>query len=138
LSQLIARARVLPVDIDTIENVAKLRNECRQIGHGLHQRNHNADLWIAATAIRWSASPSSHTTRSSSAAPASSSGRRSIRDHALETAPAIFSRGLLSQPTVAPHVAGGDGFLDPAEQKVSARVRLSLPISLLVSPRVDG
>jgi predicted nucleic acid-binding protein len=54
LSQLIARARVLPVDIDTIETVARLRNECRQIGHGLHQRNHNADLWIAATAIRWS------------------------------------------------------------------------------------
>jgi len=50
---LIARARVLPVDIDTIETVAQLRNECRQIGHGLHQRSHNADLWIAATAIRW-------------------------------------------------------------------------------------
>ena len=53
LSRLIARARVLPVDIDTIEAVAQLRNECRQIGHGLHQRGHNADLWIAATAIRW-------------------------------------------------------------------------------------
>jgi predicted nucleic acid-binding protein len=53
LSRLIARARVLPVDIDTIEAVARLRNECRQIGHGLHQRGHNADLWIAATAIRW-------------------------------------------------------------------------------------
>jgi predicted nucleic acid-binding protein len=53
LSRLIARARVLPVDIDTIEVVAKLRNECRQIGHGLHQRGHNAYLWIAATAIRW-------------------------------------------------------------------------------------
>jgi predicted nucleic acid-binding protein len=54
LSRLIARARVLPVDIDTIETVAQLRNDCRQIGHGLHQRSHNADLWIAATAIRWS------------------------------------------------------------------------------------
>jgi hypothetical protein len=53
LSRLIARARILPVDIDTIEAVARLRNECRQIGHGLHQRGHNADLWIAATAIRW-------------------------------------------------------------------------------------
>jgi predicted nucleic acid-binding protein len=53
LSRLIARARVLPVDIDTIEAVARLRNECRQVGFGLHQRNHNADLWIAATAIRW-------------------------------------------------------------------------------------
>lgn len=28
LSRLIARARVLPVDIDTIEAVAQLRNEC--------------------------------------------------------------------------------------------------------------
>ncbi len=53
LSHLIARARVLLVDIDTIEAVAELRNECRQIGHALHQRGHNADLWIAATAIRW-------------------------------------------------------------------------------------
>jgi hypothetical protein len=32
LSRLIARARVLPVHIDTIEAVAQLRNECRQIG----------------------------------------------------------------------------------------------------------
>ncbi len=53
LSRLIARARILPVDIDTTETVARLRDECRQIGHGLHQRHHNADLWIAATAIRW-------------------------------------------------------------------------------------
>ena len=53
LAQLIARARVLPVDNDTIEAVAELRNQCRLLGHGLHQRGHNADLWIAATAIRW-------------------------------------------------------------------------------------
>jgi predicted nucleic acid-binding protein len=32
LSRLIARARVLPVDIETIEAVAQLRNKCRQIG----------------------------------------------------------------------------------------------------------
>ena len=24
------------------------------IGHALHQRHHNADLWIAAAAVRWS------------------------------------------------------------------------------------
>jgi predicted nucleic acid-binding protein len=54
LARLLARARILPVDIDTIEAVAKLRNQCRTIGHPLHQSNHNADLWIAATAIRWS------------------------------------------------------------------------------------
>jgi len=54
LARLMARARILPVDIDTIEAVADLRNQCRTIGHPLHQSNHNADLWIAATAIRWS------------------------------------------------------------------------------------
>ncbi|MGA2163987.1 MAG: PIN domain-containing protein [Solirubrobacteraceae bacterium] len=54
LARLVARARILPVDIDTIEAVAELRNQCRTIGHPLHQSNHNADLWIAATAIRWS------------------------------------------------------------------------------------
>jgi predicted nucleic acid-binding protein len=54
LARLVARARILPVDIDTIEAVAELRNQCRMIGHPLHQSNHNADLWIAATAIRWS------------------------------------------------------------------------------------
>jgi predicted nucleic acid-binding protein len=42
------------MDIDTIEAVAELRNEWRMIGHPLHQSHHNADLWIAATAIRWS------------------------------------------------------------------------------------
>jgi predicted nucleic acid-binding protein len=54
LARLVARARILPVDIDTIEAVADLRNQCRMIGHPLHQSSHNADLWIAATAIRWS------------------------------------------------------------------------------------
>lgn len=54
LARLIARARILPVDIDTVETVADLRNQCRMIGHPLHQSSHNADLWIAATAIRWS------------------------------------------------------------------------------------
>lgn len=54
LARLVARARILPVDIDTVEAVAELRNQCRITGHPLHQSNHNADLWIAATAIRWS------------------------------------------------------------------------------------
>jgi predicted nucleic acid-binding protein len=53
VERLIVRARALPVDADTIRTVAELRNECRLAGHGLHQRAHNADLWIAATAIRW-------------------------------------------------------------------------------------
>jgi len=54
LARLVARARILPMDIATIEAVAALRNQCRMIGHPLHQSSHNADLWIAATAIRWS------------------------------------------------------------------------------------
>jgi predicted nucleic acid-binding protein len=53
LAQLTARARLLPVDSETIESVAPLRDRCRLVGHGLHQRGHNADLWIAAAAIRW-------------------------------------------------------------------------------------
>jgi predicted nucleic acid-binding protein len=31
---------------------AQLRAGCRAIGHALHQQDHNADRWIAATAIR--------------------------------------------------------------------------------------
>jgi predicted nucleic acid-binding protein len=53
LAELTARTRRLPVDPETIEAAAQLRNRCRLIGHGLHQRAHNADLWIAAAAIRW-------------------------------------------------------------------------------------
>lgn len=53
LAQITGRVGVLPVDNETIEAVAQLRNQCRLIGHALHQRLHNADLWIAAAAIRW-------------------------------------------------------------------------------------
>jgi predicted nucleic acid-binding protein len=45
--------RILPVDLETVETVADLRNQCRLVGHALHQRAHNADLRIAATAIHW-------------------------------------------------------------------------------------
>jgi predicted nucleic acid-binding protein len=53
LARLTTAVRVLPVDDETIERVAQLRNECRLTGHALHQRQHNADLWIAAAAVRW-------------------------------------------------------------------------------------
>jgi predicted nucleic acid-binding protein len=53
LAQLTGRVGILPVDNETIEAVAQLRNQCRLIGHALHQRLHTADLWIAAAAIRW-------------------------------------------------------------------------------------
>ena len=53
LAAMTASVTVLPADAETVERVAQLRNECRSIGHALHQRFHNADLWIAAAAIRW-------------------------------------------------------------------------------------
>jgi predicted nucleic acid-binding protein len=31
---------------------AQLRADCERIGHALHQREHNADRWIAAAALR--------------------------------------------------------------------------------------
>jgi predicted nucleic acid-binding protein len=53
LAHSISEVAVLEVDGATTETAAQLRNECRLIGHALHQRLHNADLWIAAAAIRW-------------------------------------------------------------------------------------
>ena len=53
LAAMTADITVLPVDADTIEQVAQLRNACRKAGHALHQPVHNADLWIAAAALRW-------------------------------------------------------------------------------------
>jgi hypothetical protein len=53
LAQLMSHVGVVEVDAETTEAVAQLRNQCRLIGHALHQRLHNADLWIAAAAIRW-------------------------------------------------------------------------------------
>jgi predicted nucleic acid-binding protein len=54
LATIVADVTVLSVDAETVEQVAQLRNECRRAGHALHQPIHNADLWIAAAAIRWS------------------------------------------------------------------------------------
>jgi tRNA(fMet)-specific endonuclease VapC len=31
---------------------ARLRVDCERIGHALHQRDHDADRWVAATALR--------------------------------------------------------------------------------------
>ena len=53
LAETISHVGVLEADAETTEHVAQLRNECRMVGHALHQRLHNADLWIAAAAIRW-------------------------------------------------------------------------------------
>ena len=45
--------RLVPVDEETIEQVAHGCNDCRLNGHALHQRLQNAGLWIAAAAIGW-------------------------------------------------------------------------------------
>ncbi|NDL60970.1 PIN domain-containing protein [Phytoactinopolyspora mesophila] len=53
LERLIRRSRPLPVDDETVWSYARLRAECRRLGHPLHQKEHLGDLWIAATAMRW-------------------------------------------------------------------------------------
>lgn len=55
MERLLHRSRVLTVDDQTTWAYARLRHECRLIGHPLHQKQHLGDLWIwiAATAIRW-------------------------------------------------------------------------------------
>jgi predicted nucleic acid-binding protein len=53
LERLIHRSAILPGDDETTWAYARLRAECRQVGHPLHQKQHLGDLWIAATAIRW-------------------------------------------------------------------------------------
>lgn len=35
-----------------VDMYAQLRVDCERIGHALHQRNHDADRWVAATALR--------------------------------------------------------------------------------------
>ena len=53
LAAMTADVTVLPVDAETIEQVAQLRNACRKVGHALHQPVHNAELWISGAALRW-------------------------------------------------------------------------------------
>jgi predicted nucleic acid-binding protein len=48
----IAAAEVVHTGPDLIEVYARLRVVCRRAGHGLSQREHDADRWIAAAAIR--------------------------------------------------------------------------------------
>jgi tRNA(fMet)-specific endonuclease VapC len=48
----IAAAETVHTGPDLILIYARLRVECERIGHALSQREHNADRWIAATALR--------------------------------------------------------------------------------------
>lgn len=48
----IQRAEIVHTGPDLILAYAQLRVACRAAGHALAQREHNADRWIAATAVR--------------------------------------------------------------------------------------
>ena len=48
----INRAEVVWAGPELVETYAKLRAECEAAGHALAQRPHDADRWIAATAVR--------------------------------------------------------------------------------------
>ena len=48
----IAAAEIVHSGPDLIAEYARLRVACQRIGHGLSQREHDADRWIAATSIR--------------------------------------------------------------------------------------
>lgn len=48
----IASAEIVHTGPELVESDAKLRAHCWQIGHALGQKEHDADRWVAATAIR--------------------------------------------------------------------------------------
>jgi tRNA(fMet)-specific endonuclease VapC len=52
LEALINRVEVVHTGPDLVMVCAQLRATCQAQGHALAQREHNADRWIAATAIR--------------------------------------------------------------------------------------
>lgn len=52
LEALINRVEVVHTGPDLVMVCAQLRAACQAQGHALAQREHNADRWIAATAIR--------------------------------------------------------------------------------------
>ena len=51
LRQAIATTPTIPVTADVIEAFARLRTECRFVGHALQAKDHMGDAWIAATGI---------------------------------------------------------------------------------------
>lgn len=48
----IARTEVVHSGPELVQVYARLRADCEALGHALGQREHNADRWIAATALR--------------------------------------------------------------------------------------
>ncbi|MCW2761321.1 MAG: hypothetical protein JWR85_1522 [Marmoricola sp.] len=45
-------AEVIQTGTDLIKTYVRLRTACHRAGHALAQREHDADRWIAATAVR--------------------------------------------------------------------------------------
>jgi len=52
LETAIASTEVVHTGHDLVRTYAELRVACEHIGHALCQRDHDADRWIAATALR--------------------------------------------------------------------------------------
>ena len=48
----IAAAETVHTGPDLIQIYAQLRADCERVGHALAQREHGADRWVAATALR--------------------------------------------------------------------------------------
>jgi predicted nucleic acid-binding protein len=48
----ISEAEVVHSGPELVLVYAQVRVDCERIGHALHQREHNADRWIASTAVR--------------------------------------------------------------------------------------
>ena len=52
LDAALARTEVVHTGPDLIRVYAELRVACKRVGHALCQRGHDADRWVAATALR--------------------------------------------------------------------------------------
>jgi tRNA(fMet)-specific endonuclease VapC len=48
----IARAEIVHTGTDLVRTYVELRVACETMGHALGERDHDADRWIAATALR--------------------------------------------------------------------------------------
>ena len=48
----IGAAETVHTGPELILTYARLRTDCERIGHALAQRDHDADRWVAATALR--------------------------------------------------------------------------------------
>lgn len=53
LEEKFRNVQVVMPDSDLVETCARLRVSCEEQGHALHEKLHEADRWIAATAIRY-------------------------------------------------------------------------------------